>query len=497
MKRPQITAIASSGKFIVLSWTPPTTSSKIISYVVDYVFDSKRHRVEQVLTTTFRISAPVEGLYTFTVSSRTATSQSPASLPVRINHVLPIEVPVEVSPPQPAIATPEKVNATPSSDAAIPPAPTSLPPVAEAIPAAVQQDAPSVPTGISVRPLSATSATVRWDPMFNVKAFVLKIKSSVPGSKVGRLTIPGSESTVDIDDLEIGASYTFSLTADGSASSDAYTYTLAKRAPSRPLNLRVENDFTLRWDAPEDTSGLPISYAVSNGATTIYNITEERYDMPNESMNRPVTISVVASNAYGDSPASPPLTHIFRRSTGLEVPGPPKNVTTRSGRQAVSLRWQKPTRDGNSPVTRYTVSWESEIGGGTMDALSTEAIVSDLKTGVLYTFEILATNAIGSSVPAIVTAMPSDIPAKAPHGLVAKRLSDTRARLEWSAPDGIAPESIDSYTIDMKSTIHYGTLSMIKTTSVDVNLKRNTTYEFAVAAENAAGLGPFSSIVKL
>lgn len=474
MKRPQITAIASSKGSIALSWTPPSTSSRIMSYVVDYVVDGKRHHVEDVMTTTFRLKTDVEGVYSFTVASRTAKNQSPASLPVRIHHVLE-KAPVE-SDPEPEVPEPEPEVPTPNQD----------------------PELQRRPTGLVVRPISATSASIRWDPMPNCKSFVLKMKSSVPGSKVGRITVPGTECTVDVDDLELGVSYTISITADGSPPSDAYVYTLAKRAPSRPLNLRVENDTTLVWDKPEDGSGVPVTYSVTDGTTTIYNVDEERYDFPNIPMNRPITFHVTASNAYGDSPQSPPFTHTFRRTSGLDVPAPPQNLTARSKKDSVSLRWQRPLRDGNSPVTRYTVSWSSEVGGGTVDSLSTETIVSGLQMGILYTFEVLATNAIGSSeTPAVITSIPSDKPKKAPRNLSVRRVSPTRVALEWILPEDTLPESIDSYTIDMKSALHYGTLSEIRDTKLEVNIKRDQTYTFAIAAANASGLGPFSGVVEL
>ena len=109
MKRPAITAIASSGTDVVFSWSPPSSTARILSYTVDYsVNNGGKTRIDEVLGSSYRIRNADEGVYTVWISAKTARTQSAPSLPVRLHHVNPVVVvdDEEETPPETAPAAP-------------------------------------------------------------------------------------------------------------------------------------------------------------------------------------------------------------------------------------------------------------------------------------------------------------------------------------------------------------------------------------------------------
>lgn len=84
-------------------------------------------------------------------------------------------------------------------------------------------------------------------------------------------------------------------------------------------------------------------------------------------------------------------------------PSSPTNLTATRVRKTAVVSWSAPTDDGGSRVRSYTVT-VSDGRWVTVDAVDTSVrFVDEIRKNETYTFNVVATNAIGSSDPASVT----------------------------------------------------------------------------------------------
>lgn len=86
-----------------------------------------------------------------------------------------------------------------------------------------------------------------------------------------------------------------------------------------------------------------------------------------------------------------------------DPPGPPKDLHhVDVDKTEVSLVWNKPDRDGGSPITGYLVEYQEE---GATDWIkfktvkNLECVVTGLQQGKTYRFRVKAENIIGLGLP--------------------------------------------------------------------------------------------------
>jgi hypothetical protein len=109
------------------------------------------------------------------------------------------------------------------------------------------------------------------------------------------------------------------------------------------------------------------------------------------------TFTVRASNRTGSGPESEPSSAVV--PTGAVAPGAPTDLTAEADSTAALVSWAAPSDDGGSPITGYTVTpfvgataqTPSAVGAST-----TRTRITGLTNGTAYTFEVAATNAVGT-----------------------------------------------------------------------------------------------------
>ena len=146
----------------------------------------------------------------------------------------------------------------------------------------------------------------------------------------------------------------------------------------------------------------------------------------------------MATNALGSSSDSAPSGAV----TLSAVPDPPTDLTATSGSSQVTLSWN-PGASNGSRITSFTAS---VVGSNTLKCTYTvplsgtptdQCTITGLTNGTSYTFQVVATSAIGtSSASATTTAMAVPLPG-APTG-VSLTARNGAIDASWSMPNTAA-----------------------------------------------------------
>jgi hypothetical protein len=180
--------------------------------------------------------------------------------------------------------------------------------------------------------------------------------------------------------------------------------------------------------------------------------------------------------------------------TPAGTPSRPSSPKATAGDTQVNLTWVAPTV-GKS-IINYTV--KINPGGVSQQIVPpvTNAVVTSLTNGTLYTFTVTATNAIGTGPPSVaVTATPRAVPPGRPTNLGAVQDPDgVHTNLSWTPPTsaGSLPNGSSAAIHHYNVTVSPGGISQqvpaTTTTYVASTPANNITYTFSVSATNTRPL---------
>jgi hypothetical protein len=185
------------------------------------------------------------------------------------------------------------------------------------------------------------------------------------------------------------------------------------------------------------------------------------------------------------------------------APAAPANVTATAGNQSAVVTWSAPA-NGGSPITSYTIT--PYIGSAAQTATvvsgsppATSTTVTGLTNGTGYTFQVTATNGVGTgsaSAPSNqVTPTAPTVPA-APTGVTATA-GNQSATVKWTAPaNGGSPitlYTVTPYQAGVAQPVTQISGSPPATTANVTGLTNGDQYTFTVTATNAVGSGPASA----
>ncbi len=264
-----------------------------------------------------------------------------------------------------------------------------------------QAGAPGAPTGVTAVAGNA-SAAVSWTPPTNdggssITGYTV---TSTPASAGCTATAPATTCTVS--GLTNGTSYTFQVTATNgsgtsslSSPSPAVIPATVPDAPTLAAAVAGNGSASVSWTAPASDGGDPIThYTVTSspGSLTCTATTTTSCTVSGLTNGTSYTFTVTATNAKGTGAASSPSTAVIPQAV---VPSAPTGVRANAGNASASVSWT-PGSNGGSPILSYTVTSSPASAGCTATAPATSCTVTGLTNGTPYTFQVSATNAVGT-----------------------------------------------------------------------------------------------------
>ena len=185
------------------------------------------------------------------------------------------------------------------------------------------------------------------------------------------------------------------------------------------------------------------------------------------------------------------------------VPGTPTIGTATRGNSQASAAFSAPASNGGSAITSYRVLESS--GGGYSTATTSPATctvspctVTGLTNGTAYTFEVEATNGVGTGLASSPSnsVTPAAVPGTPTIGTATR--GNSQASVAFSAPASNGGSAITSYRVLESSGGGYSTATTSPATCTVspctvTGLTNGTAYTFEVEATNGVGTGLASS----
>lgn len=303
-----------------------------------------------------------------------------------------------------------------------------------------------------------------------------------------------TDTHAEVTGLADGTPYSVTVTAtnDVGEGAPATTSVLTWSTSAAPSEVHATVDdaggVEVAWTAPASHEGNPVTgYTVTastGGATLRISAPETRGAFSGLTLGQPVTFTVVATNAVGDSASSSPSAPVTPRTP----PAAPSEVVATAEEGGASVSWSAPA-DHGAPVTGYTVT--ASPGGHSATVATASAVVSGLTNGQAYTFTVRATNVAGDSPESAPSApvTPSTVPDAPTHVTASVDLSLVTVR--WTAPAFDGGSALTGFTV----AAHEGGGAASASTTVDASstevtfttLTPGETYTFTVVATNARG----------
>jgi chitodextrinase len=295
-----------------------------------------------------------------------------------------------------------------------------------------------------------------------------------------------------------GSSVTVAPTDSLGNTFDVVTYNFATDAvvPSAPgglgYTLPISTKVTLTWTAATDNLGVS-AYDIYRDSTLLATVpgTVTTY----------TDATIVAGHGYGYEVQARDLAGNTRGATVAVNGGPsdtiapsaPTGLTaTATGTTTASLSWTAST--DNVGVTGYTIMRQGAAVASVGGAVTTWSD-TNLFPGTGYSYQVVATDAVGNASPpsgtATITTTADTVPPTTPGTPVTTNVTATQVGLSWTA-------STDDVAVVRYEVIRNGSVvaTVSGTTYTDATVAASTTYTYAIKAydevNNSATSGTLS-----
>ena len=220
----------------------------------------------------------------------------------------------------------------------------------------------------------------------------------------------GTATSTTVRNLTNGQSYSFRVRAVNrvgeSAASGSQSATPTTTEPEAPESLSFtpgDGQVTLRWRAPTNDGGEPIThyeYELDGSGTWISTGgTATSHTVTGLNNGQTYTFRVRAVNALGNGAVvtlqatpSPPTGGGGGGGPRITVPSAPRNLLAGGGDGQVTLTWEAPEDDGGSAITDYEVRIDGKGRWISIGSTDTTHTVTGLVNGQVYVFQVRAVN---------------------------------------------------------------------------------------------------------
>ena len=354
---------------------------------------------------------------------------------------------------------------------------------------------PTAPT-IGIATAYNLSTLVTWTAPTNNGGSVITGYTviSTPGGLTA--TVDGSTTSAIVNGLTNGISYTFKVFATNvvgnsslsNSSNSAIPHTTVPSVPIIETAIGYNTQATVSWNTPINNGGFVISsYTVISNPGNIRKTVSgsETTTVVDELTNGiTYTFTVFATNSLGNSLPSSPSNPV----TPKTIPSPPIIGSAIAYNTKCTINWSAPINNGGSIITGYTVSSNPEGKIATVSGTTLTATIFELTNGKPYNFTVVATNAVGDSLPSgsSNSVTPNITRPSAPTNVTATP-NNTTASITWTPPINNSGSIITGYTITSNPGGKKVTVSASTTSTIIAGLTNGTSYTFTVAATNAVG----------
>ena len=351
---------------------------------------------------------------------------------------------------------------------------------------------PASPTNLTDTATGSTSITLGWDSMSGATSYNISYQTLGAVGWTAYKTV--SATTVVVQGLTVNTTYNFQVSsANTYGVSNPSTLSNIERIPppgavtGLAAGTITTTSVALSWNGSATATNYTVNYQTS-GATVW-----TTFGSPTTSASVVVTgltsgasynFEVISNNTSGPS-APATLNNI---TTGAPPAGPTNFQTGTLTSTTVPLIWSASPGSGITYTISYQISGGStwtQFGGAVS---TTSTTVTALTSGTTYSFEIVATNAYGSSSPEYLNNILTPTLPGQPGSLQAGTITSTSVVLNWLSAAQATGYSV-SYQVNGSGATWLSVETTAGNTCTVTGLTGSTTYNFQVIGTNAFGSG--------
>jgi titin len=280
--------------------------------------------------------------------------------------------------------------------------------------------------------------------------------------------------------LTCGTTYTYTITSDFGEASNSVTTSACVTVPAAPGGLGTtainSTSIGISWtDYSNNETGFKVYLGGTLIATTAANATS--YNFTGLTCNTIYGIWVKATNAAGDSTNS----NVITPTTGVCAPAAPTNLSaTPVSQTQINLAWtDNSSNEANFIIYKIVNNQLVQVATPAANATSYSFTGT---CGTAYSFQIVATNAGGTSSESSASATTVVCTPAAPSGMTSSPSSATSMTVNWT--DNSNNET-GFYLY--RNGVQIRTLGANVVSNSDTGLTCGTSYSYYVVAYNAGG----------
>ena len=267
-------------------------------------------------------------------------------------------------------------------------------------------------------------------------------------------------------------------------------------APTIGSAIAGNTQATLSFSPPIFTGGVNINnYTVTSSPSGITaNGSSSPITITGLTNGTAYTFTVVANNIAGNSIPSAASNSATPTSDPI-VPNVPTAVNAVAGNAQATVTFLAPASDGGSAILSYTVT--SNPGNISVTAAASPIIVTGLTNGIAYSFTVVATNIIGSSLSSSPSNNVTPIAISDSPTISSITIGNKQLSVQFNAPSSNGGSSITNYKYSINNGVSFVACSPTQITSPIIikGLTNGVSYGIKILAVNNAGDGIPSNLL--